>query len=197
MIHHETKKKFTFVISYVICLWSVYGVSIFVPDMNQWGVIPRSVSGLPGILSMHFLHGSFGHLLSNSVPLLILLMLLVLARQDAVRIAIVIAIAAAGLLWIVGRNATHIGASVLVFGLISFLIASGYVERRFLDVVLAVLVLFFFGGSLLWGIVPSLGGKVSWEGHLCGVIAGTCLAFLNPRYTETNGILPDTAGQDK
>jgi membrane associated rhomboid family serine protease len=122
--------------------------------------------------------------MSNSIPLLILLMLLVLARQDAIRIAIVIAIASAGLLWIVGRNATHIGASVLVFGLISFLIASGYVERRFLDVVLAVVVLFFFGGSLLWGIVPSFGGIVSWDGHLCGVIAGTCLAFLNPRSPE-------------
>lgn len=197
MLHHETKNKFTLVISYVICLWSVYGVSVFVPDLNQWGVIPRSVSGLPGIITMHFLHGSLGHLLSNSVPLLILLMLLVLAREDAIRIAIVIAIVAAGLLWLVGRSATHIGASVLVFGLIAFLIASGFVEKRFFVILISFVVLFLFGGSLLWGIVPSLGGKVSWEGHLCGAIAGTCLAFLNPRSTETYGILRDTAGQDK
>ena len=180
MIQHENKIKFTLVISYVVCLWIVYGLSVFVPDLNQWGVIPRSTSGLPGILSMHFLHGSFGHLLSNSVPLLILLLLLVLARQDAIRIAIVIAILAAGLLWIVGRNATHIGASVLVFGLIAFLITSGFVEKRFLFILISFVVLFFFGGSLLWGIMPSFGGRVSWEGHLCGVIAGTCLAFLSP-----------------
>ncbi len=180
MIQHENKIKFTLVISYVVCLWIVYGLSVFVPDINQWGVIPRSTSGLPGILSMHFLHGSFGHLLSNSVPLLILLLLLVLARQDAIRIAIVIAILAAGLLWIVGRNATHIGASVLVFGLIAFLITSGFVEKRFLVILISFVVLFFFGGSLLWGIMPSFGGRVSWEGHLCGVIAGTCLAFLSP-----------------
>jgi membrane associated rhomboid family serine protease len=180
MIQHENKIKFTLVISYVVCLWIIYGLSVFVPDLNQWGVIPRSTSGLPGILSMHFLHGSFGHLLSNSVPLLILLLLLVLARQDAIRIAIVIAILAAGLLWIVGRNATHIGASVLVFGLIAFLITSGFVEKRFLFILISFVVLFFFGGSLLWGIMPSFGGRVSWEGHLCGVIAGTCLAFLSP-----------------
>jgi membrane associated rhomboid family serine protease len=183
-IHNETKRKLTLVVSFVVCLWIVYSVSFVIPSMNNWGVIPRSPSGLPGIFTMHFLHGSLGHLMSNSIPLLILLMLLTLARHDAIRIAIVIAIASAGLLWIVGRNATHIGASVLVFGLISFLIASGYVERRFLDVVLAVVVLFFFGGSLLWGIVPSFGGIVSWDGHLCGVIAGTCLAFLNPRSPE-------------
>lgn len=197
MIHHETKNKLTLVIGYVVCLWIVYGVSVFVPSINQWGVIPRSTSGLPGILSMHFLHGSFGHLLSNSVPLLILLMLLVLAREDAIRIAIVIAIAAAGLLWIVGRSATHIGASVLVFGLIAFLITSGFVEKRFLVILISFVVLFFFGGSLLWGIVPSLGGKVSWEGHLCGVIAGTCLAFLTPRSIENRGTLPHAAGQEK
>lgn len=180
MIQHENKIKFTLVISYVVCLWIIYGLSVFVPDLNQWGVIPRSTSGLPGILSMHFLHGSFGHLLSNSVPLLILLLLLVLARQDAIRVAIVIAILAAGLLWIVGRNATHIGASVLVFGLIAFLITSGFVEKRFLVILISFVVLFFFGGSLLWGIMPSFGGRVSWEGHLCGVIAGTSLAFLSP-----------------
>jgi membrane associated rhomboid family serine protease len=185
MIQHENKIKFTLVISYVVCLWIVYGLSVFVPDLNQWGVIPRSTSGLPGILSMHFLHGSFGHLLSNSVPLLILLLLLVLARQDAIRIAIVIAILAAGLLWIVGRNATHIGASVLVFGLIAFLITSGFVEKRFLFILISFVVLFFFGGSLLWGIMPSFGGRVSWEGHLCGVIAGTCLAFLSPLSSKT------------
>lgn len=197
MLHHETKNKFTLVISYVIGLWSVYGVSVFVPDLNQWGVIPRSVSGLPGIITMHFLHGSLGHLLSNSVPLLILLMLLVLAREDAIRIAIVIAIVAAGLLWLVGRSATHIGASVLVFGLIAFLIASGFVEKRFFLILISFMVLFLFGGSLLWGIVPSLGGKVSWEGHLCGVIAGTFLAFLNPRSTETHSTLPHASGQEK
>ena len=185
MIQHENKIKFTLVISYVVCLWIVYGLSVFVPDLNQWGVIPRSTSGLPGILSMHFLHGSFGHLLSNSVPLLILLLLLVLARQDAIRIAIVIAILAAGLLWIVGRNATHIGASVLVFGLIAFLITSGFVEKRFLFILISFVVLFFFGGSLLWGIMPSFGGRVSWEGHLCGVIAGTSLAFLSPLSSKT------------
>ena len=185
MIQHENKIKFTLVISYVVCLWIIYGLSVFVPDLNQWGVIPRSTSGLPGILSMHFLHGSFGHLLSNSVPLLILLLLLVLARQDAIRIAIVIAILAAGLLWIVGRNATHIGASVLVFGLIAFLITSGFVEKRFLFILISFVVLFFFGGSLLWGIMPSFGGRVSWEGHLCGVIAGTSLAFLSPLSSKT------------
>lgn len=197
MIHHETKKKFTLVISYVVCLWIVYGVSVFIPDINQWGVLPRSTSGLPGIFAMHFLHGSLGHVMSNSVPLIILLVLLVLARQDAIRIAIVIAIVSAGLLWIVGRNDTHIGASVLVFGLISFLIAAGYVERRFLDLVLTVLVLFFFGGSLLWGIVPSWGGNVSWEGHLCGVIAGACVAFLIPQTTDATSTSTHAIAQDE
>lgn len=169
-------------------MWMSYAIQCLVPSLSDWGVIPRSGYGLVGIFSMHFLHGSFGHLLSNTIPLLVLLILLISSREDALRLIIAIAVAAAGLLWVIGRPSNHIGASVLVYGLIAFLIVSGFVEKRWFNIAISLVVLFLFGGSLLMGVLPTWKAQISWDGHLCGAIAGTALAFLNKRPVEVNSI---------
>jgi membrane associated rhomboid family serine protease len=165
----------------VATMWLVYGLEWLVPSLERWGLVPRTSAGLTGIVSMHFLHGSLGHLMSNTVPMIVLLILLVGSRKDALRLVCVIAFTSAALLWVVGRPNNHIGASVLVYGLITFLLTSGLVEKRLTDITISVLVLILFGGSLLWGMLPSWNSHISWEGHLCGAIAGVGLAYLNRR----------------
>jgi hypothetical protein len=137
---------------------------------------------------MPFLHGSLGHLLSNTVPLAILSILLVSSRDDALRLMVVISISGAGLLWVIGRQHNHVGASGLIYGLIAFLLVSGFVEKRWFDIAISMVVLFLFGGSLIVGVLPTWNAQISWDGHLCGAIAGAVLAFLNKRPVEGNSI---------
>jgi membrane associated rhomboid family serine protease len=82
------------------------------------------------------------------------------------------------LLWLFGRPANHIGASGLISRLIAFLIVSGLLERRFVPLVISVVVIFFYGGSLLLGVIPRLGSHISWDGHLFGAVAGGIIADL-------------------
>jgi membrane associated rhomboid family serine protease len=165
----------------IAAMWIVFGLQCFVPKLTEWGLVPRTTAGLVGILSMHFLHGGLGHLMSNTIPLVVLLLLLVSSRRDALRLVFVIAVFSAALLWIAGRQNLHIGASVLVYGLSAFLLTAGVVEKRWLDMLVSVVVLFLFGGSLLWGAIPSWSSHVSWDGHLSGAVAGVGLAYLNRR----------------
>ena len=137
---------------------------------------------------MPFLHGSLGHLLSNTVPLATLSILLVSSRDDALRLMAVISISGAGLLWAIGRQHNHVGASGLIYGLIAFLLVSGFVEKRWFDISISMVVLFLFGGSLIMGVLPTWNGQISWDGHLCGAVAGSVLAFLNKRPVEGNSI---------
>jgi membrane associated rhomboid family serine protease len=81
------------------------------------------------------------------------------------------------LLWIFGRPAIHVGASTLIFGLAVFLVVSGFRERRPLTILIAVLVLFFYGGSVVAGILPRIGSSVSWDGHLAGAVAGGLIGY--------------------
>ncbi len=181
-------KRIQLCVAVIALIWLTYGVQCLVPSLTEWGLIPRTRDGLVGILSMPFLHGSLGHLLSNTVPLAILSILLVSSRDDALRLMAVISISGAGLLWAIGRQHNHVGASGLIYGLIAFLLVSGFVEKRWFDIAISMVVLFLFGGSLIMGVLPTWNGQISWDGHLCGAIAGTVLAFLNKRPIETNSI---------
>ena len=126
---------------------------------------------------MPFLHANWQHLVSNTVPLFILLVLLAGSKARSWEVVIAIVLASGLLLWLIGRPAVHLGASGLVFGLIGFLIVSGLMERRFVPLVISVGVIFFYGGSLLGGIMPWVDRHVSWEGHLSGAIAGGVIAY--------------------
>lgn len=162
----------------VASFWTVFIVdSILGIDINHFGIIPRRAEGIKGILFAPFLHGSFAHLVSNSVPMLVLATVLFwFYRKIAVRVLLLSAVMGGLLVWIFGRTAFHIGASGLIFALLSFLIASGIFRKKLKALLIAVIIFFLYGG-VIWGILPSQPG-VSWESHLFGFISGIALAYI-------------------
>ena len=137
--------------------WLVYFVdAAIIANLTHWGLQPRSWAGLVGIPLMPFLHNGFGHLFGNTIPLFVLLALLTGSRTNQWKIVISIALLNGILLWLFGRNAVHVGASGLVFGLISFLIVSGLMEKRPIPMAISVLVGLLYGGTLIWGVIPRI-----------------------------------------
>lgn len=173
------RKELYYVAAFIVAIWLVYLVDTIIPySLADWGVRPRRMTGLPGIPLMPMLHGSFTHVFTNTLSLSILLVLLVGSRDRPWLIVVAIALVGGCLLWLGGRDANHIGASGLVFGLIAYLIATGVFQRKPAPIAIALLVGFLFGGTLLWGIIPSFSGEVSWDGHLFGAISGVAVAYL-------------------
>ncbi|MGI9470354.1 MAG: rhomboid family intramembrane serine protease [Rubripirellula sp.] len=154
-------------------MWVIFLVNLVLPiDLNQWGLRPRSFSGLVGIPAMPFLHAGLGHLIGNTIPLVVLLVLLVGSRQRPWMAVATVVLLGGSLLWLFGRPAIHIGASGLVFGLSAFLVVVGFRERHPVALAISVLVAVLYGGTLLVGLIPQWGSSTSWDGHLCGLIAG-------------------------
>ncbi|MCY2986038.1 MAG: rhomboid family intramembrane serine protease [Planctomycetota bacterium] len=167
------------IVWFVAVLWVVYLADAILPsDFNQYGLVPRTLHGLLGIPLMPFLHGSFQHLLSNTVPLCILLFILHGSRGDSLEVIVSIVLFGGLLLWCFGRSRIHIGASGLVYGLVAFLITVGFAERKFVSLFIALVVGFLYGTTLLFGVLPTAGWAISWEGHLFGAIAGACTAIV-------------------
>jgi membrane associated rhomboid family serine protease len=140
--------------------------------LDQYGIEPRDGDGLVGIVTSPFLHGGFGHLVSNTVPFIV--MGLVIALGGALRVAAVTALVAlvGGLgTWLVAPAATvHIGASGIVFGYASYLVSRGFFDRSVLELAIGAVVAVVWGGALLGGLLPEEG--ISWQGHLFGAIGG-------------------------
>jgi len=178
---HTIREEIKGVVLFVGAIWAVYFVSLAFPGLDQYGVIPRTLVGLAGIPAMPFLHANLHHLLSNTFPLVILLILLAGSRAESWEVVAVIAVLGGALLWIFGRTAVHIGASGLISGLTAFLILSGFLEQRIVPLLIALVVGFLYGGSLALGVLPRLGSAVSWDGHLCGAIAGGIVAYALTR----------------
>lgn len=161
-------------------LWLVFIADWILPaDLRLWGIIPRELGGLWGILFSPFLHGDLSHLLSNFLPLMILLALLLATQKQGWLIVMQIVLLGGLLLWIFGRPAVHVGASGLIYGLIAYLMAAGFRQGRFGPAFAALLVGFLYGGTLLSGVLPSVGEQVSWDGHLTSAIAGGLLGYFS------------------
>jgi membrane associated rhomboid family serine protease len=177
----EWKNIFKFAGAVIVILWLVRLTDTILPfDLNKLGILPRSIAGLVGIIFAPFLHGNIFHLLSNTVPLFILLILIFLFYDKVALKAILIIIFIGGfLVWIFGRQAYHIGASGLIYGLVAFLIAEGFFRKNMKSIILAVII-FFLYGSLIYGLFP-IHSWMSWEGHLFGAISGVLSAYLYKR----------------
>lgn len=145
--------------------------------LNQFGIFPRQIAGLRGILFAPFLHGGFAHLIANTIPFATLGWLVMLRRTTDFWLVTAIAMLIGGLgTWLFGAPGCHIGASGVIFGYLGFLISRGYFERRIGSVLFSIVVLLLYGG-LLWGVLPLRIG-ISWEGHLFGFIGGVIAAKL-------------------
>ena len=169
---------------FVAVIWGVFLVDYILLrrfnalDLRGWGLVPRTFWGLSGILTMPLLHQNFNHIISNTVSLFVLLSLLAGSRAKSWLIVTLVTILSGALLWLIGPSSRHIGASGLVFGLISFLIAAGVFERRLIPLGISIVVGLLYLPTLVWGILPFTTEKgVSWQGHLCGAIAGVAVAY--------------------
>lgn len=172
---HSVGSDLRGIVLFIGLIWLVFVLDRVLP-LENFGLIPRSLRGLAGIVTLPFLHGDWAHITSNTVPLFLLLLLLAGSRANSIDIVVFISILAGIALWLFGRTAIHIGASVLVFGLIGFLVCAGFFEKRLLSACIAIGVAVTYGSTLLSGILPTNSG-VSWEGHLFGACAGGLVAY--------------------
>jgi membrane associated rhomboid family serine protease len=178
---HTIREELRGILIFLGVIWSVFLLSFLLPSLKSFGVVPRTLVGLVGVPAMPFLHKDIAHLLGNTIPLLVLLVLLAGSKARSWTIVAIIVLLGGLLLWAFGRPATHIGASGLIFGLVVFLLFSGILERRLVPLLVSLLVGVLFGGTLIWGILPRFGSSVSWDGHLWGAVAGGIVSYLLTR----------------
>lgn len=165
---------------FVFLLWMVRIIeTIGEYEFGFLGIYPLRWSGLVGIIASPFIHGDFSHLISNTVPLLVLGSALFYFYKDlALRIFLWLFLLTGFWVWIAARPAYHIGASGIVYGLATFIFASGAIRKHSGLMAVALVVVFLYG-SLVWGIFPEFFPEknISWESHLLGMVAGLILAI--------------------
>jgi membrane associated rhomboid family serine protease len=170
------------VIALVALMWVLEVVDVALDHrLDRYGIEPRDPDGLDGVLTAPFLHVGFGHLIGNTIPFVV--MGVVIAFEGPLRLLGVTAIAAlaSGLgTWLVApENSIHLGASGVVFGYATYLIARGWFNRSGGEIAIGVAVAVLWGGTLLAGLEPQRG--ISWQGHLFGAIGGLVAAWALAR----------------
>jgi len=162
----------------VAAIGAVFVLNLFMPvDLRFYGLRPRQLEGLRGILFMPFLHGNLTHLIANSGTLLVLLAAALSFSRKLTFIALmVITFIGGGLVWLFGGpNTVHIGASGIIFGLIGFLMFIGIFRREWKALFFSIVIFLFYGGALL-SLVTYMPG-VSWTGHFFGFLSGILAAW--------------------
>lgn len=150
---------------------------VFTLDLYRFGVYPRALSGLWGILVSPFVHGDLEHLVNNASAALVLGWLLVYFHPRVAWAVVAGSWAVSGLwVWVAARESHHIGASGIIYGIAAFLFFTGLVRRQVALMTVSLIVVFLYG-SMWWGVLPLVPG-MSWESHLFGGIAGAVMAFL-------------------
>ena len=147
-------------------------------NLNQFGIVPRSLSHLSGIVFAPFLHGSLSHLLSNFLPFVILGGLIGLKSRKRFWLLFIVHVFSTGfLVWLFARgNSVHIGMSGVIYAFWGYLIVYGIVRKQFLHIAISVATLVFYGG-LVFGVLPTTPG-VSFESHLLGAIVGAVSGYF-------------------
>jgi membrane associated rhomboid family serine protease len=145
-------------------------------NLDRYGIEPRQVDGLDGVVASPFLHASWDHLIGNTLPFLVLGAAIAFSGASRVALATLIIIVVGGLgTWLIApANSVTIGASGVVFGYATYLMARGFYSRNLMHLALGVIVIGIYGTTLLFGLVPTPG--VSWQGHLMGGIGGVVAA---------------------
>lgn len=163
---------FVVVIVVIHALGSALGLGL-----QRFGVHPRDLFGLPGIVAAPLLHGDFAHLMSNALPLAVVGTAMLYLYPDASRIVLPAIYFGPGVaVWLFARDSVHIGASGLVYGLVCYVFVAGILRRDRRAIAASLLVAFMYG-ALVWGVLPIRIG-VSWETHLAAALIGVALALL-------------------
>jgi len=190
-----TKQVLIVPLAVVFSMWFIYWVELtFGYNFNKYGISPKTIIGLRGIFLSPFIHGSTSHLFNNSIPLAVLLACLFFFYKNiAVRILIWGTILTGVLTWSFARESYHIGASGVVYMLVSFIFFSGILRKHYRLVALSLMVAFLYG-SMIWYVFP-IKERISWEGHLSGFIIGLLLTYIYKRKgpQKQNYIFEETA----
>lgn len=172
------RRAFRLAMIFAALLWVIKSVEvIFQLDLVRYGVYPLQPGGLTGILTGPLIHGSWSHLFANTLPVIILGTALLYGYPRSARIVLAAVYLGSGLgVWLFAREAYHIGASGLTFGVMFFLFVIGALRWDKRAIVLSMIV-FFLYGSMIWGIFPSA-PNISFESHLFGALTGVMLAIV-------------------
>ncbi len=187
--------SFLFPAFFILILWLVLFVEHELDlDFTTWGIFPRRLSGLRGIFFAPFIHANVRHLANNSLPLFFLMSgTLYFYHDTGYKVFFFVWMIGGFLVWLGARDAYHIGASGIIYGLAAFLFFSGIIRNHIPLIAISLLVVFLYG-SMVWGLFP-LVEKMSWESHLLGAATGVILAFKYrhegpqkpPPFWETEG----------
>lgn len=174
-------------LGFIYLLWCIYFFTqIFMPlgtDLRDYGMIPRTAEGLIGIFTMHFLHGNFAHITLNSIAIFsVLVPLFIFFDEDNHMAQAVFKICVVGgvFLWVIGRPSIHIGASLLYYGLITYMVFGSMVHKKPSLMLYSLITVALNSATLVAGLIPA-DSMVSWEGHLCGAVAGFIVALGEKR----------------
>jgi membrane associated rhomboid family serine protease len=164
-------------LGFVALIWFIqllnWGLDL---GLERFGVRPRQLAGLPGILLAPLLHAGFSHLLANSLPLLVLgTVMLHLYPNSALKVIPAVYFGPGIAVWLFARESVHLGASGLVYGLVTYIFVAGLIRRDKRAIAASLLVCFLYG-ALAWGVLPIEPG-VSWETHLAAALIGLALAI--------------------
>jgi membrane associated rhomboid family serine protease len=162
----------------LVIIWGVYFIEInYGFNFNKYGIYPKTFKGLRGIFFSPFIHGSVSHIFNNSIPLAVMLGSLYFFYKKIATKVLLIGVILTGLLtWSFARPAYHIGASGVVYFLVSFVFFSGIFRKYYRLIALSLAVVFLYG-SMIWYVFP-VEEKISWEGHLSGFLVGFLFAYI-------------------
>ncbi|MDJ0535117.1 MAG: rhomboid family intramembrane serine protease [Xenococcaceae cyanobacterium MO_207.B15] len=185
----STIEEFKILLTVIAVFWVIEIVDFLIFDgqLDRFGIRPHSISGLRGLVFAPFLHGGFPHLIANTIPFITLGWLTMIQEtSDFYLVSIITAIVGGAGVWLLGSpNSIHIGASILIYGYLGFLLLRGYFQKNLPSIILSIVVFFLYGG-LIFGIFPSRIG-VSWEGHLFGFLGGAIAAWAISREKKFYG----------
>ena len=180
-------KEFKILLASVTVFWAIEILDflVFQGSLDQYGIHPLESIGLLGILFAPLLHGGFPHLIANTIPFITLGWLTMIQETSDFYIATIVSALVGGIgVWLFGGvGSVHIGASILIYGYLGFLLLRGYFQKNFPSIALSVFVAIVYGG-LVWGVFPSQMG-VSWQGHLFGFIGGAIAAKMVVKEKKT------------
>ncbi len=165
-------------IGFVLLIWTVFWAQVrFFPQIKNFGIYPNTLEGLRGIVLSPFIHGDIEHIYHNSIPLFVLSMALLYFYRPIAWKVLLYGILVSGLItWLIGRPANHIGASGLIYVLVSFIFFKGVFAKHYRLIALSLMVIFLYG-SMIWYVFPVKDG-MSWEGHLGGLITGMLFSVI-------------------